>query len=66
MLETHLLLHGTYPIITSLWPGLWQVHTDQLLRIELLRVELLRIELPKVELLKVESLRLDYTEDRMH
>ena len=27
MLETHPLLHRTYPIITSPWPGLWQVHT---------------------------------------
>ena len=27
VLETHPLLRGTYPIITSPWPGLWQVHT---------------------------------------
>ena len=28
MLETHPLLHGTYPFITSPWPGLWQVHKN--------------------------------------
>ena len=27
MLETHPLLYQTYPIITSPWPGLWQVYT---------------------------------------
>ena len=27
MLETHPLLHGTYPIIISPWPGLWRVYT---------------------------------------
>ena len=27
MLETHPLLHGNNLIITSPWPGLWQVHT---------------------------------------
>ena len=27
MLETHPLLHRTYPIIDSPLPGLWQVHT---------------------------------------
>ena len=27
MLQTHPLLQGTYPISTSPWPGLWQVHT---------------------------------------
>ena len=27
MLETHPLLPGTYPIITSPWPGLWQFQT---------------------------------------
>ena len=27
MLETQPLLQGTYPIIASLWPGLWRVHT---------------------------------------
>ena len=27
MLETHPLLHRTYPIITPPWPGMWQVHT---------------------------------------
>ena len=27
MLETHPMLHRTYPIIISSWPGLWQVHT---------------------------------------
>ena len=26
MLETNPLLHRTSPIITSPWPGLWQVH----------------------------------------
>ena len=25
--KTHPLLNGTYPILTSPWPGLWQVHT---------------------------------------
>ena len=33
MLETHPLLHGTYPIITLPWPGLWQVHTQNNFRI---------------------------------
>ena len=28
MLETHPMLLGTYPIITSPWPGLWQVYTQ--------------------------------------
>ena len=30
MLDTPSLLHGTYPIISSPWPGLWQVLTHTL------------------------------------
>ena len=28
ILERHRLLHRTFPIITSPWPGLWQIHIN--------------------------------------